>query len=239
MARPEGGFYSAINAESLPSEGAEEPIEGAYYTWRADRIDELLPEGQAEVFKYVFGVEPDGNVEKDPRGEFTGKNILYRAHSTAEAAEEFGLSTSEVTSRLQDAEQTFFEARQERIPPSLDTKSVTAWNGMMLAAYAQAYDVLGDEAYRETAVKAAEFLLSELYDDGTPYRRYRDGEVAHNANMGRYTYCPFSIGGAPAARTARSSFGITCSDSSLSRFWTSESSLRPAAMAFSCISVGP
>ena len=188
MTRPEGGFYSAINAESLPSEGAEEPIEGAYYTWRADRIDELLPEGQAEVFKYVFGVEPDGNVEKDPRGEFTGKNILYRARSTAEATENFGLSTGEVTSRLQDAEQTLFEARQERIPPSLDTKSVTAWNGMMLAAYAQAYDVLGDEAYRETAVKAAEFLLSELYDDGTLYRRYRDGEVAHNANMEDYAY---------------------------------------------------
>ncbi|WP_103028570.1 thioredoxin domain-containing protein [Salinibacter altiplanensis] len=195
MTRPEGGFYSAINAESLPPkstshEGAEEPIEGAYYTWRADRIDELLPAEQAKVYKYVFGAQPNGNVESDPRGEFTGKNILHRAHSNREAAEEFGLSTDEVTRRLQQAEQTLFEARRERIKPSLDTKSVTAWNGMMLSAYAQAYDELGDEAYRETAVKAAEFLLLELYDEesGTLYRRYRNGEVAHNANMEDYAY---------------------------------------------------
>jgi len=190
MTRPEGGFYSALNAESLPQEGAEEPIEGAYYVWTASEIDELLPDGQAQVFKYVFGVEPNGNVDKDPRGEFPNENILYRAHTNAEAAEEFGLSAEEVTTRLQEAEQTLFEARQKRIQPSLDTKSVTAWNGMMLSAYARAYDVLGDEAYRETAVKAANFLLEELYDEesGTLYRRYRNGEVAHNANMEDYAY---------------------------------------------------
>jgi len=190
MTRPEGGFYSALNAESLPHEGAEEPIEGAYYVWEASEIDELLSDKQARVFRYVFGVEPNGNVEKDPRGEFPQKNILYRDHSNAEAAEEFGLSAEGVTTRLQEAEQTLFEARQKRIKPSLDTKSVTAWNGMMLSAYAEGYDVLGDEAYRETAVKAADFLLEELYDEesGTLYRRYRNGEVAHNANMEDYAY---------------------------------------------------
>jgi len=195
MTRPEGGFYSAMNAESLPDEEAEEPVEGTYYTWRADRIDELLPDRQAEVYKYVFGVEPNGNVQKDPRGEFTGKNILHRAHTNAEAADEFGLSVEDVRDRLQQAETTLFEARQERIPPSLDTKSVTAWNGMMLSAYARAYDVLGDEKYRETAVKAAQFLLGELYNEesGTLYRRYRDGEVAHNANMEDYAYLAWGL----------------------------------------------
>jgi len=195
MTRPEGGFYSAINAESLPQEEAEEPVEGAYYTWRAERIDELLPEPQARLFKHVFGVEPNGNVENDPRGEFTDKNILYRAHSNTEAADEFGLSVTEVTDRLQKAEQTLFEARQKRIKPSLDTKSVTAWNGMMLSAFAQGYDILGDEAYRETAVKAADFLLSDVYDEenGRLYRRYRDGEVAHNANMEDYAYLAWGL----------------------------------------------
>jgi len=195
MTRPEGGFYSAINAESLPHEGAEEPIEGASYVWTADEIGEHLSAEHAEVFTYVFGVEPDGNVEKDPRGEFPQKNILYRAHSNAEAAEHFGLSVEEVTTRLQKAEQTLFEVRQERIQPSLDTKSVTAWNGMMLAAYARAYDVLGDDAYRETAVKAANFLLEELYDEEseTLYRRYRNGEVAHNANMEDYAYLAWGL----------------------------------------------
>jgi len=195
MTRPEGGFYSAINAESLPHEGAEEPIEGASYVWTADEIDEHLPSEQAQVFKYVFGVEENGNVEDDPRGEFTGKNILYRAHSNAEAAEEFGLSAEAVATRLQKAEHTLFEVRQERIQPSLDDKSVTAWNGMMLSAYARAYDVLGDEAYRETAVQAANFLLDELYDEesGRLYRRYRHGEVAHNANMEDYAYLVWGL----------------------------------------------
>jgi len=195
MTRPEGGFYSALNAESLPHENAEEPIEGAYYVWTAAEIDDRLPEEQAQVFKYVFGVEPNGNVDKDPRGEFPQKNILYRDHTNTEAAEEFGLSTQEVISRLQKAEQTLFEARQKRIKPSLDTKSVTAWNGMMLSAYARAYDVLGDEAYRETAMKAATFLVEELYDEesGTLYRRYRNGEVAHNANMEDYAYLVWGL----------------------------------------------
>jgi len=187
MTRPEGGFYSAINAESLPHEDAEEPIEGASYVWTADKIDEHLPSEQAQVFKYVFGVEENGNVDDDPRGEFTGKNILYRAHSNTEAADEFGLSTDEVATRLQEAEHTLFDVRQKRIQPSLDDKSVTAWNGMMLSAYAQAYDVLGDDAYRETAVQAANFLLTELYD------RYRNGEVAHNANMEDYAYLVWGL----------------------------------------------
>jgi uncharacterized protein YyaL (SSP411 family) len=195
MTRPEGGFYSAINAESRPHEDAEEPIEGASYVWTADEIDEHLPAEQARVFTYVFGVEENGNVDDDPRGEFTGKNILYRAHSNAEAAEEFGLSTDEVATRLQEAEQTLFEVRQKRIQPSLDDKSVTAWNGMMLSAYARAYDVLGDEHYRETAVQAATFLLDELYDEesGRLYRRYRHGEVAHNANMEDYAYLAWGL----------------------------------------------
>jgi len=195
MTRAGGGFYSAINAESLPHEDAEEPIEGASYVWTADEIDEHLPADRARVFKYVFGVEENGNVDDDPRGEFTGKNILYRAHSNAEAAEKFGLSTEEVDTRLRAAEQTLFEVRQKRIQPSLDNKSVTAWNGMMLSAYARAYDVLGDEAYRETAVKAANFLLEELYDEerGRLYRRYRNGEVAHNANLEDYAYLAWGL----------------------------------------------
>jgi len=195
MTRPEGGFYSAMNAESLLREGAEEPVEGAYYVWRADRINELLPTGQSEVFNFVFGVEPNGNVQNDPRNEFTGKNILYRAHTNAEAADEFGLSVDAVARRLQKAEQTLFEARQKRIRPSLDTKSVTAWNGMMLSAYARAYEVLGDDAYRETAAKAAEFLLSELYDEEsrTLYRRYRNGQTAHNANLEDYAYLAWGL----------------------------------------------
>jgi len=195
MTRPEGGFYSALNAESLPHEGAEEPIEGAYYVWTADEIDELLPEEQAQVFTYVFGVESKGNVEKDPRGEFPQENILYRDHTNAEAAEEFGISTEEVITRLQKGEQTLFEARQERPAPILDTKSVTAWNGMMLSAYARAYGVLGDEGYCETATKAATFFLDELYneDEGRLYRRYRNGEVAHNANMEDYAYLVWGL----------------------------------------------
>ena len=195
MSRPEGGFYSALNAESLPHEGAEEPVEGAHHTWRADRIGELLPDKQADVFSYVYGVEPNGNVEDDPRGEFTGTNILYRAHSSTEAAEKFGLSVQTVTTRLRNAEQTLLESRQERPKPSLDTKSVTAWNGMMLSAYAQAYDVLGDDAHWTTAVEAAKFLLTKLYDaeDERLYRRYRNGTVAHNANLEDYAYLVWGL----------------------------------------------
>jgi uncharacterized protein YyaL (SSP411 family) len=188
---PEGGFYSALNAESHPPENPEaQEEEGAFYVWTKSQIDEALPQQQANVFNYVYGVEEDGNALQDPHDVFTGKNILYKEYDASEAAQEFDMSREKVNKLLEEAKQTLFEIRSERPKPFLDDKIVLSWNGLMISAYANAYNVLGDEQYKEHAVESVQFLMDKLYnsDTGKFKRTYRDGEAEFTANMEDYAY---------------------------------------------------
>ena len=104
MTDPDGGFYSAEDADSAPD--AANPLEkgeGAFYVWTADEIDRALAPSDAAIIRYRFGVEPNGNVEEDPHGEFHGRNILYQAHSIEETAEQFEAPPQEVRAALEAA----------------------------------------------------------------------------------------------------------------------------------------
>jgi uncharacterized protein YyaL (SSP411 family) len=97
MTSPEGGFYSAEDADSLTTIGGHEKAEGAFYVWTRQEIDQALGE-YAELFNYHYGVEEAGNAPpgSDPQGEFQGKNILYERQSFAETAKHFGKSELDV-----------------------------------------------------------------------------------------------------------------------------------------------
>lgn len=188
---PEGGFYSALNAESHPPENPEsEEEEGAFYVWTKSQIDEVLSDQQAEVFNYVYGVEAAGNALQDPHNVFTGKNILYKNHDASEAAEQFELNEKKVNQLLKESEEILFNIRKERPKPFLDDKIVLSWNGLMISAYANAYRILEDEQYKEHATKSARFLMDKLFNSETNQfkRRYRDGEARFDANMEDYAY---------------------------------------------------
>lgn len=163
MTSPEGGFYSAEDADSL-AEGAGHKTEGAFYIWKKEEIHRLLG-ADAPLFNAVYGVESGGNAapESDPHGELKGSNTLYRRLTDAEAAKEFGLKPGQVEEKLTAARQTLFEARTKRHRPHLDDKVITAWNGLMISAFAKAYRILGEEAYLTAANRAADFLQTELY----------------------------------------------------------------------------
>jgi uncharacterized protein YyaL (SSP411 family) len=180
MTSPAGGFYSAEDADSVAD--PEEPAvkgEGAFYIWSAEEIQELVPAPAAAWFCYRYGVADDGNVASDPHSEFTGKNILYQAATVEETAEQFGKSVDEVRAALVDAERALLEARSRRIRPHLDDKILTAWNGLMISAFALGGSVLEEPRYAEAARKAAEFVLERLFrsDSATLLRRYRDGSA--------------------------------------------------------------
>lgn len=188
---PEGGFYSALNAESpTPENPKGEAKEGAYYTWTYERISELLNEQQTKIFTYVYGVKENGNVEKDPRGEFTGENILYKAHTTEEASQNFDIGKDRVKTLLSKSEQTLFEARQKRPRPFLDDKIVLSWNGLMVSAYANGYKITGKDEYAQIAEKSANFLIEHMYDPESKSmdRRFRNGKVGIDANLTDYAY---------------------------------------------------
>lgn len=190
MISPGGGFYSAEDADSL-AEGADHKTEGAFYIWKRAEIDQLLGD-DAKLFNAVYGVKPDGNAapESDPHGELKGTNTLYRQLSDAEAAKEFKLDPAEVAEKLAAARQTLFDARAKRHRPHLDDKVITAWNGLMITAFAKAYQVLGEEAYLTAANRAADFLRSNLYDEknGTLLRTWRESPSDIGGFAEDYTY---------------------------------------------------
>src|SRR4029434_5883698 len=125
----------------------------------------------------VYGVEKDGNspAGSDPHGELTGKNTLIERMSTANAAKFFKKTEAEISGILADAKRKLFDVRAKRPRPHLDDKIITAWNGLMISAFARAAQVLDDATYLLSAQKAAKFLREQMWKDGALRRSYRKG----------------------------------------------------------------
>jgi len=151
MTAPEGGFYSATDADS---EGGE----GRFFVWTPKQIRAALPPGDADFALEVFGVTQQGN--------FEGHNILYLARPLSDFARLKGVGEAEFLRRLDAICSRLHAARNERIPPLRDDKVITAWNGMMIVSLAEAARLLHQPRYFLAAKKAAEFLWRNHYRDG-------------------------------------------------------------------------
>jgi uncharacterized protein len=185
-----GGFYSAEDADSLISADKPEHAEGAFYVWSKDEIDRVLGAERAKVFAYHFGVEANGNASEDPQGEFKKKNILIQLHDVGDTAKKFGLTKEKTEQLLDESRKLLFDARAKRPRPARDDKIVTAWNGLMISAFARAYQVLDDPAYLEAANKAADFIRQNLYSakTNTLLRSYREGASDVNGFASDYAF---------------------------------------------------
>ncbi len=180
MTSPEGGFYSAEDADSLDAASGVKK-EGAFYLWSAEEMRHTLGEDRlAAIFSFTYGVTEEGNVQHDPHGEFIGKNILMQQASVEEAAVHFGITVAEITAALDEARTLLYDVRSKKARPFLDDKILTAWNGLMISALSKGYRVLHHAPYLEAAKKAVEFILEKLYDleQGRLLRRYRDNNSA-------------------------------------------------------------
>ena len=178
MIDPAGGFYAAEDADSPLTADPARHGEGAMYLWTQAEIETVLGAEAGAVFAFHYGVQSDGNVASDPEGAFVHANILYRAHTPAETAAHFHLTEDAVRSQLAGSCRQLLAARDRRPRPLRDEKIVTAWNGLMISAFARAAQVLGDESYAATATHAAEFLQAKLYDPTT-------GQLARSFYAGR------------------------------------------------------
>src|SRR3984957_6366935 len=175
MTDPEGGFYSAEDADSvIDPANPRERGEGAFYVWSAAELE------QFPKFAAIYGVERNGNVADDPHGEFTGKNILYLRAPLDDATE----------AELQAAKAALLATRGKRVRPYLDDKILTAWNGLMISAFAKAAQVLDDSRYLGAAQRAAGFILKRMYDatSGILQRRFRDGDAAIAGFLDDYAF---------------------------------------------------
>lgn len=166
MTAPEGGFYSALDAET-------DAEEGKYYVWTADEIQKILGNPKdTSRFNEIYGVDKGPN--------FEGKNVLYVPEG------------SEVEGSVKDlatAREKLLTARTEREYPLLDTKIIVNWNGLMIDALAYGYQVLGEERYLAAASKAAQFILETLKKpDGELWHTYTAGVVKQDAYLDDYAF---------------------------------------------------
>jgi len=194
-----GGFYSAEDADSLdPDEfknitpdpnQSHEKKEGSFYLWREAEIDELLDKVDTQVFKYHFGIKPDGNAHSDPHGEFIGKNIVFVEHNIDATATKFGKTREEIVTSLGRSKKILFDVRNQRPHSHLDDKVLVDWNGLMIASLAFGAKVLDEPKYLEAAQKATDFIIDNLVtNDGRLLHRYRDGESAIMGTIEDYAF---------------------------------------------------
>jgi uncharacterized protein YyaL (SSP411 family) len=171
MADSAGGFYSSQDADS-------EGEEGKFFVWTVKEIDEVLGP-TAALFKDAYGVQPGGN--------FEGHSILFLATDAETLARRHNLDEAEVGRRLAAVRQALLAIREKRIKPGLDDKVLSGWNGLMLAAFAEAARTLNRDDYRQTAIANADFLLKTMRQpDGRLYRSWRGGTTKFNGYLEDY-----------------------------------------------------
>ena len=157
MTSPEGGFYSALDADS-------EGEEGKFYVWKKPQLEALLGDKFPLVSDY-YNVNNIGLWEH-------GNYILLRKKSDAEIAKVHGLTIEQLQKEIASAKKIMFAARKKRIRPGLDDKQLTSWNALMLKGYIDAYTVFNEQHFLSTALNNAEFILTKL--------RNPDGGLNHN-----------------------------------------------------------
>ncbi len=174
MTAPHGGFYSARDADS----GGHE---GTFYVWRPEQLEKVLGAEDAKFAQDIFGVSLTGNFE----GQTT---VLHLTKTPADWAAELKISEAEFTVRLNAVRRTLNEARKTREAPFRDEKSVTAWNGMMIATFAEAAAVLDEARYREAAEKAGRFIWDKVRDSNSLKRTFFEGRPALDGQQEDYAF---------------------------------------------------
>jgi len=179
MTSPEGGFYSAEDADS-------EGVEGKFYVWMPDEIIKTLGEKDGKVFCDFYDVSKEGNFEE--------KNILHVDKEINAFAKLEGVKLEDLQEMLSKARAKLFTVREKRIHPHKDDKILTSWNGLMIAALAKGAQALNEPKYAQAAVRAADFILSTLRrKDGSLLKRYRLGEAVIPGYLDDYAYLVWGL----------------------------------------------
>lgn len=181
MTHPEGGFYSAEDADS-------EGEEGKFYLWTEVEVRQLLPKDEADFIINVFNLEPNGNWYDEARGIKTGNNIPHLRKTFNELADEFSMDEKKFYEKLNSIRKKMFNWREKRIHPHKDDKILTDWNSLMISALVKSSLVFDNKDFLEAALSADSFIKKYLFDGKKLLHRYRDGESAIDANLDDYAF---------------------------------------------------
>jgi hypothetical protein len=187
MTSPEGGFYSAEDADS-------EGEEGLFYLWTPEEFRESLGDEGSKLFINLFNLEEGGNFFDEATKSKTGRNILYLRKPLVELKMEINLPDDDIGDFWEKTRQKLYGIREKRIHPLKDDKILTDWNGLMIAAFAKAAAALGEPQYALAAKNAADFIWDKLRDkDGKLLKRYRDGEAGLPAHLDDYAFLVWGL----------------------------------------------
>lgn len=173
MMSREGGFYSALDADS-------EGEEGKFYIWKYEEIEKHLQE-DAALFCEYYNVNPNGNWEHD-------NNILHRTLSDTAFANKHKLSIEELQKKVLGWKDKLLALRDQRVRPGVDDKILASWNGIMLKGLADAYRVFGEKLFLELAEKNARFIQDKMYDGEKLFHSYKNGRQAVDGYLEDYAF---------------------------------------------------
>jgi uncharacterized protein YyaL (SSP411 family) len=173
MTDERGGFYSTQDADS-------EGHEGKFFVWTIDEVKEILGEEDGVLFSAYYDVTEEGN--------FEGKNILNVSRSMEEVAKAAGVTTKRLREVLESGRRELFAVRERRIKPARDEKILTAWNGLMLASFAEAAAILERVDYKDVAEKNAQFVLENLQRGGLLLRTHKGNQSKLNGYLDDYAF---------------------------------------------------
>lgn len=205
MTSPEGGFYSAQDADS-------EGEEGKFFVWSGDEVYQILG-SDAELFARRYDVTPIGN--------FDGQSILHVAEPLDSLAPAFRRSADDIAKSLGDSRRKLFEVREKRVKPGRDDKILTSWNGLAIAAFADAGAALDRPDYLAVAEKSARFILEHMRDGDRLLRTYKDGR----AHIGAFLedYAALADGLLELYRATGTidwlEYAVSLADSMIGQFW--------------------
>ncbi len=171
MTSPQGAFYSTQDADS-------EGEEGKFFTWTPDEVRAVLGPELVPIAERFFDVTAQGN--------FEGKNILHRTIEVADAAALFHVKPEEMERKIAEIRRRLFEVRERRVKPARDDKVLVAWNGLMIGALAEGYIALGEPRLLQAAARAADFVMTTMWDGRTLRRSCKDGVARFNAYLEDY-----------------------------------------------------
>jgi uncharacterized protein len=209
MTDPQGGFYSTQDADS-------EGHEGKFFVWTVEEINEVLGGEDARLFCAYYNITQAGN--------FEGQNILNVTRSLEEVAKSASVTVDRLQKIVERGRKELFDVRERRVKPDRDEKILTAWNGLMLASFAEASAILEREDYAEVARKNARFILDNLMQDGLLRRTYKDGKAKLNGYLEDYA---FFVDGLLALFETTGEFewfeaALTLSRKMIDEFWDEE-----------------
>ena len=180
MTDPEGGFYSAEDADS-------EGKEGLFYLWTPEEVKKILGEEPGELFCRFYHITVPGNFEE-------GYSIPHIPVGAENFIKKEGIGLEELENTLEDCREKLFTAREKRVHPLKDDKIITSWNGLMIAALSKGSQVFGEKAYADAAANAAQFILKNLRtNDGRLLRRFRQKEALYPGYLDDYAFLVWGL----------------------------------------------